>query len=152
MPSSDGHRTHWTLPGAPWKKVVAGKVYIAGPMTGYRFFNFDQFDQAAAILRRAGWEVFSPAEHDRSGGLDETLYPTGSIDDLLASGFDMRLAFRWDIDRIFEADAIALLDGHPNSTGAKAELAVARMIRLRELVFIHDEYTGNVVDYYEAKK
>lgn len=154
MPDKDGHRTSWLMPEAPWKRVpvTQPKVYVAGPMSGRPFFNFEQFDRAAAVLRAAGWMVFSPAEHDREGGLDERLYPTGDIEALIAAGFDLRAAFRWDLERILEADAIALLDGHEASTGAKAELAVARMIRLRELRLIHDEVTGHVFDYHEVKR
>ena len=36
-------------------------VYIAGPMTGYENWNFDQFNAAEAILRERGYEVINPA-------------------------------------------------------------------------------------------
>jgi len=42
------------------------KVYLAGPMTGYKYFNFVKFDTEAYKLRKQGWEVFSPADQDRT--------------------------------------------------------------------------------------
>ena len=41
------------------------KYYLAGPMTRYKYFNFPAFDTAAYTLRAQGYEVFSPADHDR---------------------------------------------------------------------------------------
>lgn len=170
LPDKDGHRTHWTMPEAPWKRDPQGVVpivenaddprpwkkaklraYLAGPMTGRQYFNFPAFDAAAAVLRAAGWEVFSPAEHDRSVGLNELDYPTGDLRDLPAS-FSLRSSFKWDMDQLFEVDAIALLDGHEGSTGARAELAVARMLKLRELRFVYDDVTNHIFDYYEVKR
>ena len=89
-------------------------------MRGYKNFNFPMFDEAAKNLRSIGWEVFSPAEHDRDSGFDETL------NDL--TGFDLREAFAWDCARICESDYIVLLPGWEKSTGAAAELAVAKMV------------------------
>lgn len=165
MPDKDGHRTHWTSPGAPWRRTLeeapgsftrmiqgrAGVVYIAGPMRGYPYFNFPAFDQAAAVLTAAGFTVLSPAAHDRSLGFDETLYPTGDLTAAVAAGFSLRDSFRWDVDRIFDAGIIALLDGYEYSLGAKAELALARVLGLRELHLVSDKVTGHIFDYYEVK-
>lgn len=92
-------------------------------------FNFPAFDAGAALLRAEGHEVFSPAEHDRSGGFD----PTGMTghEDLRALGFDLRAALATDLEWITTtADAIYLLDGWETSSGARAELATAAALGL----------------------
>lgn len=38
------------------------KVYIAGPMTGLKDWNFPAFNEAADKWRLVGWEVVNPAE------------------------------------------------------------------------------------------
>lgn len=38
------------------------KVYLCGPMTGEPQFNYPLFNQTAAEWRKAGYEVFNPAE------------------------------------------------------------------------------------------
>ena len=38
------------------------KVYLAGPMAGYKDHNFPAFNAKAAELRALGHEVFNPAE------------------------------------------------------------------------------------------
>ena len=96
------------------------RVYVAGGMRGYDRFNFPAFDAAAAHLRAQGHEVRNPAEHDRELGFDET---KNSLE-----GFDLAKAFRWDIESVLWAEAIAVLPGWENSQGASVETAVARMI------------------------
>src|SRR4051812_28868924 len=78
-------------------------VYVAGPMRDIDCFNFPAFYDAEMRLRADGWHVFNPARHDNEGGFDETL---NSLD-----GFDMRAAFRWDVECLFKVDAIYLLKG-----------------------------------------
>lgn len=95
-------------------------VYVAGPMRGYDNFNFPAFDSACVRLRTAGWTAFSPAENDRANGFDEN---HNSL-----SGFDLAAAFRWDVDRIFEADAIYMLTGWEASTGARCEHSLAQVL------------------------
>lgn len=116
---------------------MSKSVYVAGPMRGYDQFNFKAFDAAASRLRSRDWTVFSPAEHDRETGFDETL---NSLD-----GFDLVAAFRWDVDRIFEADAIYLLDGWEKSKGASCEKQIAEMLGKRVL-YEADELAGVWVD------
>lgn len=95
-----------------------GKVYVAGPMRGYPNFNFPAFDRAAAELRSQGWDVVSPAEHDRSVGFDET--KADATPEFLVS------AFAWDVEQILACDAVYFLPGWENSEGATLEHAVAK--------------------------
>ena len=94
------------------------RIYVAGPMRGYPNFNFPAFDAAAAKLRDEGWEVVSPAEHDRSEGFDES---KGEVD----SAFLVK-AFTWDVEQILAADAVYFLPGWQASEGATLEHAVAQ--------------------------
>lgn len=93
------------------------KIYIAGPMRGYKDFNFPAFDTAEAKLKHEGWDTISPAQMDRDIGFDELKdVPTQEwIDDAIAR----------DINAIMGCDAICLLDGWEKSTGANAEKALA---------------------------
>lgn len=95
-----------------------GRVYLGGPMQRIKDFNFPAFDKAAAFGRLKGWEVISPAEHNRACGFDET---KNTLD-----GFDLKAAQKWDLEQISQCDAIALLSGWESSTGANTELVVAK--------------------------
>lgn len=107
------------------------KVYIGGPMRGLPQFNFPAFDSLAAWLRRIGWDVANPAEHDRAViGQDilETApgYAEGDIGTWVeATGFSFADAMRWDLNEVLKRDGIVLLPGWENSTGARYERAVA---------------------------
>ena len=94
-------------------------IYVAGPMRGYELFNFPAFDAASAVLRAQGWEVFSPAEHDRSSGFDP------SIADMDAQNFDVTQAFRWDIETLLHVYTVYFLRGWEASQGANTEHAIA---------------------------
>jgi len=96
------------------------RAYVAGPMRGYPQFNFPAFDHCARLLRSRGWQVRSPAEHDREGGFDET---RNSLD-----GFDLGAAMRWDIESVLWANAVVLLPGWESSAGTAIELAVANAV------------------------
>ena len=106
------------------------KIYLAGPMRGYPNFNFPAFDKAADLLRRQGFTVFSPAEHDRTKHPDIENNPTGD-EEIAASqtGFSLREALAADTNYICKtADAIALLPGWEESRGVAAELALAKAL------------------------
>lgn len=95
-------------------------VYIAGPMRGFNNFNFDAFDAARDLLLAEGWNVISPADLDRATGFD----PYGSLAN--PSREFLEAAMRRDVEAIMQADAIYMLNGWQKSTGAKAELALAK--------------------------
>ncbi len=111
------------------------KVYLSGPMSGYKDFNFPAFDSAAAYLRAHGHEVFNPAEKDREHDPEGKTWrsPTGDIKAAEAAGFNRRVAIRADLNYIMDhAEAIALLPGWEVSKGANAELWLARFLDLPE--------------------
>lgn len=105
------------------------KLYLAGPMRGFKDFNFPAFDTAARALRKQGHTVFNPAERDRNLGFDEkknTLV-----------GFDLAGAMKADLQYIVnEADGIALIQDWQVSRGANLESYVALSIGLK--VFVVD--------------
>ena len=96
-------------------------LYLAGPMTGYPEFNFPAFDEAAAELRAAGYEVINPAEVDRALGFDPR-----SEDEYTDENY--HAAMRRDIPLVMKADGVALLPGWRASRGANIEHDVARAI------------------------
>lgn len=116
-------------------------IYLAGPMRGIPNFNFPAFDYAAEKLRAGGHFVFSPAEHDRKkNGAEIENNPTG--DEALATektGFSLNEALAADTHFICtRAHAIALLPGWEKSSGAQAELALAKALGLTQIILGKD--------------
>ena len=105
------------------------KIYLAGPMRGIPKFNFPTFAAHTQYLRNLGHIVFNPAEKDNEKfGTDISEGNLEGREDVAASqhGFSLREALAADLAWICaEADAIALLPGWRNSTGATAEHATA---------------------------
>lgn len=97
---------------------------MAGPMRGYKDYNFPAFDDAAARLRSLGHTVVSPAEIDRTLGFDG----------------DMRVTLSRDIQEVLRCDMVAVLTGWEDSRGASAEVAVARAVG------IPVRYAGEIID------
>lgn len=116
------------------------KVYLSGPMSGIKDFNFPAFNAAAAYLRSHGHEVFNPAEKDLERDGDVYIKnETGNIIEAEAKGFDRRIAIRDDLNYIIDhAEAIALLPGWEASKGANAELWLARFLDLPEWSLVEE--------------
>ena len=93
------------------------RVYIAGPMRGIPDFNFPAFDAAAEYWRSKGWEVISPADHDR---------------EVLARGeeLNMREIILWDLNQVANCNFVSLLPGWENSSGAAVEIALAKFLNI----------------------
>ncbi len=83
------------------------RIYLAGPMSGYVECNFPAFHAEAARLRSLGHDVVNPAE--------------------LNAGPPKPWAecMRVDLRELLTCDAIALLPGWRQSTGATLEHHVA---------------------------
>lgn len=103
------------------------KLYLAGPMSGIKHFNYPAFADAALRLRLAGHEVFSPAENDIKNGMDLTKFNGSEI--LRDHGFSLREILKQDLAWICDhAEGIALLPNWQNSRGAVAEVALAKAL------------------------
>lgn len=106
------------------------KIYLAGPMRSYAHFNHPAFHRATDLLRDAGHEVFSPAEHDTKNGFDFT-DTAGTEHELAEAGFDFRKVLNQDLSWICaEADAVVVLPGWQASQGVRAEVACALALKL----------------------
>jgi nucleoside 2-deoxyribosyltransferase len=107
----------------------AVKVYLAGPMSGIKDFNFPAFGKAAQRLRNHGYNVFSPAEED--------LRKWGTVEETQKHA-TYRECLRTDLLYIFdEADAVALLPGWEDSKGARLERDLALILGL-EVIYLVD--------------
>jgi len=82
-------------------------------MTGLPDHNYPTFNAAAASLREQGYEVINPAE--TAGGTIRL--PRATF-------------LRIDIGYVLAADAIVLLPGWENSSGAKLEVMIGQAIGL----------------------
>jgi hypothetical protein len=113
------------------------KIYLAGPMRGYKDFNFPAFHAAATKLREAGNTVFNPAERDeRKHGKGTLTSPTGNLKTIERKGFSLRDALEADTRWICRnAEAVALLPDWEKSKGAKAEKALAEALGL-EVIYL----------------
>jgi len=100
-------------PPPPAKK----KVYLAGPMSGFRSFNFPAFDEAREELSKRGLSVVSPADLDRANGF----HP--DYDELTE---DHKLyAIERDLEAIKNCDIVVVLPCFEHSVGVRAELSLA---------------------------
>ena len=93
-------------------------AYIAGPMSNHPAYNFPAFDAARDDIRSRGFDVISPADLDREAGFDPD---TCKVDKEFLDA-----AMQRDLDAIMRVDFMVMLPGWRDSTGARAEYALAR--------------------------
>ena len=110
-------------------------LYLAGPMRGYKDFNFPAFDECQHYLELAGFHVVNPAEQDRINGFDPTGL-NGEDYELEALDFDLREALSRDFDWIINhVDAVVMLPGWEKSRGATTEKFVAELVGVEVMYF-----------------
>jgi len=85
-------------------------IYLSGPITMRPGENLKLFSLYTRELRRSGFEVYSPAEHEIEDDWDQLL--------------------RGDIKVLMECNAVVLLDGWETSRGSKLEVYIAQAIRM----------------------
>lgn len=89
-------------------------LYVAGPMTGYPDANYPAFNEAAQVLRDAGYTVVNPAE------VSITRKERVHYVDFL----------REDLVQMLTCDGIALLPDWFRSTGARNEIMVGGLLKM----------------------
>jgi hypothetical protein len=99
------------------KRVHDRSIYIAGPMRGYPRYNFDAFHNAEKVLE-LDWNVLNPARVDEEDGFDPD-------HDVVTPDMMEKFILR-DLDMVLRVNAIAVLPGWEKSTGANAEVALAK--------------------------
>lgn len=106
-------------PGVTLKTSRAKRVYVAGPMTGLKDFNYPAFNAAADQLRDLGYQVENPADHG--------IVPGAEWADYMA----------YDLTRLGLCGMIALLPGWERSEGAKLEVQIGHRLGMT-IVNAHD--------------
>jgi len=106
-------------------------LYIAGPMTGIRHFNYPAFFSAAEKLRDVGYDVISPPESD-SPELQRAALASekGDWADLPRPGNTLHEIIRQNVDDVLSSDGLAVLSGASLSAGARFEISLAERIKL----------------------
>lgn len=106
------------------------KVYIAGPMSGLKDFNFPAFFEAERQLEALGYEVINPAHND-GATVQEALESAGTPEspNKLWSYYMKR-----DLPHVMDVDMLCLLPGWQKSKGAMLEVTVAKALGLSLMV------------------
>lgn len=129
------------------------RAYVCGPMRGRQYYNFPEFIRTAVILRGLGYRVISPTDLDKwihhfdgmrchpddpcTGAPTFVSCWTGRV-----KKFNMTLCVLVDILAVLWSDFLLVLDGWEESTGGKAEIAVAKFAG-KKLVFAKDLGVGD---------
>lgn len=93
------------------------RIYVAGPMSGYKDHNFPLFNVVSDTLRSLGHEVVNPVE----------LNPD--------VGTPWEDCMRKDIAALMTCDTVALLPEWEASRGASLEVHVAKAFRMKVVPF-----------------
>lgn len=105
-----------TAPADP----AAGRLYLAGPMSGLPLFNFPAFAAARTDLRARGFDVWCPAEHDELAGFDPLFSAADTFANYMAR----------DLQEVCRSAGVIVLPGWESSRGANLEVVVARALGL----------------------
>lgn len=130
------------------------RVYIAGPMAGYPYFNFPLFNTTAKSLRLVGYDVVNPAEHDIAKYPDLPTWPGYSNGDTsVCPKFDLAACLKWDFQNVMDCDAIVMLPGWERSSGACDERRVAERtgVRVFLAVFDKDEHDPMLIEDHQRR-
>ena len=94
------------------------KLYLCGPMTGIKQYNFPKFMEETLALRQAGYDVVSPAEHAIDAGFNPIANP-----DIVCTSEMRRKFLDNDKNMLDECDGMALMSGWASSHGSDEEVA-----------------------------
>lgn len=89
------------------------RLYIAGPMTGIKDFNYPAFRHATVMLDRNDYDIEDPSTNS------------------LPEGSKWEAYMRVTIPQMLSCDGVALLEGWENSRGARLEVFIAAALGIR---------------------
>lgn len=122
------------------KEKIRG-IFISGPMTGFENYNFDKFNEVAARLIRAGYNVINPVNICKKFKQEEVIKSKEAFDAMVA---EQQVAERE------RCDAILLLDGWELSLGVRLELQTA--IELKFRIFLEKDLSWLCDDDKESEE
>jgi len=122
------------------KEKIRG-IFISGPMTGFENYNFDKFNEIAARLIRAGYNVINPVNICKKFKQEEVIKSKEAFDAMVA---EQQVAERE------QCDAILLLDGWELSLGVRLELQTA--IELKFQIFLEKDLSWLCDDDKESEE
>lgn len=88
------------------------RIYLSGPMTGLKDFNYPAFNAEAARLRALGYNVENPAENP------------------LPADAPWHMCMRAAIRQMLTCDTVAFLPGWQTSRGANVEVELAGHLKM----------------------
>ena len=100
------------------------KIYIAGPMTGIKDFNFPLFFETEEKLKELGYETLNPATND-GANLETAIQNAISASD---NGATWSSYMRRDLYSLSLSDAVCVLPDWKSSKGATLEVHVAEAL------------------------
>jgi len=133
------------------------RAYIAGPMRGFPKYNFPAFLDADEQVRRRGFETLNPAVIEIEQGLDPINRPEEAEERVsqFTSEDWMEVILR-DLGCILtldpKTDALFVLPGWERSTGAVAEVMLARWmgVQVRDVLTMDTLGSVGFVALYES--
>ena len=107
------------------------QIYIAGPMTGHRYYNVHAFERAQRKWRIKGYEVITPFDTNSVVWQREYERDFDPFRDVCEYG-DPLLREMWkeNINALLDADLLVFLDGWEKSKGALIERAIAEIFNI----------------------
>lgn len=121
------------------------RIYLAGPMQHHPECNFPAFLAAAKWLRRHGYRVVNPAEHDLKSYPDMMNDPAFKAGELSPT-FDLAETLRWDFHEVLDCEGIVMLPGWESSGGARCERMLAELTK--KVIYL---LTGTDEDTYQLR-
>lgn len=132
--------------------MTRGKLYIAGPMSGIKDFNFPAFKEIEDKLQSLRYETVNPANLNRDYVTSDFKYnmdllkgvvklSTSNYDNLTKEDFKKIWAFflKRDVAEMLTCDAVVVLDGWKRSEGAAFEVKTALTVKMKIYELHEDE-------------
>lgn len=91
------------------------RVFLSGPMTGIKDYNFPLFNHIAEVLRKCGYEVVNPVDICKKYKKERILSDKAVFDAMIAEQQESEQT----------CNALVLLPGWENSKGVRLELKTA---------------------------